>query len=79
MSQRNEVVKAKLVSGALKGASAGAGFAMFDLLLSGAVFAAEAAAAVAVESVIVSTVVTAAVVGGTGYGAYRLYKHATKA
>ena len=79
MSQRNEVIKAKLANGALKGAGAGASFAVIDLLFQGAVFAAEAAAAVAVESVIVSTVVTAAVVGGTGYGAYRLYKHVKKA
>ncbi len=79
MSQRNEVVKAKLVSGALKGAGAGAGFALFDFVLSGAVFAAEAVAVTAVESIILTTVATAAVVSGTGYGAYRLYKHATKA
>lgn len=79
MSQRNEVIKAKIASGALKGAGAGAGFALFEFVLGGAVFAAEAAAAVAVESVIASTVITVAVVGGTGYGAYRLYKHVKKA
>ena len=79
MSQRNEVIKAKIASGALKGAGAGAGFALFEFALGSVVFAAEAVTAIAVESVIVSTVVTAAVVGGTGYGAYRLYKHVKKA
>ena len=76
--KRNEVLKAKAVSGLTKGVAAGAGFALFDAFLSVGAFATEAVVIAAEASVIVPAVLTTAAVGATAYGGYKAYKHLTK-
>ena len=70
--------RAKLINKGCQGGAFALGVAAIELLGAVAAPAATATVAVVEASIIVPAVLTTAAVGGTIYGAYKVYEHVSK-